>query len=56
MINAMKQGEKYSLGELSVILGVKDTRAREIIKTLLEDGSIDAIGVTKGKRYFRSNE
>jgi len=47
----MKDDMWYNASEVSEILGVKETRTKELLRNLVEDGNLVDNGVTKGKKY-----
>ena len=54
LISFMQDGYEYPLSELSEVLGVKETRTKQIIKDLIEQNLIISIGSTKGKKYKKA--
>ena len=55
VLNYMKPGYEYKLRDIAEIIGVKETRTKEILKGLIEAGRIEIIGSTKAKRYIKVN-
>lgn len=51
VMNFMKVGIEYKLSDISTVIGVKETRTKEILKGLIEAGSIETVGSTKAKKY-----
>lgn len=47
----MKPDIWYKANELAEILGVKETRTKELLRALVSDGKLEDDGATKGKRY-----
>ena len=47
----MEENKAYRLQDFCDLLGLKETRAKEILKPLISDGKIFAIGKNKDRRY-----
>lgn len=47
----MEPDREYKIAEIAEALGVKETRARELMRELIQIKKIEAIGKNKGRRY-----
>lgn len=47
----MEPDKEYRIAEIAEFLGVKETRARELMRELIQIKKIEAIGKNKGRRY-----
>ena len=47
----MKPDIWYKANELAEVLGVKETRTKELLRALVSDEKLEDNGATKGKRY-----
>lgn len=51
-INEMIESKKeLAANELAEVLGVKETRTKELLRALVSDKKLEDNGATKGKRY-----
>ena len=50
----MDPDREYRIGEMAEFLGVKETRARELIRELIRLDKIEATGKNKGRRYRKT--
>ena len=41
----------YKASDLAGVLGIKETRTKELLRSLVEDGLLADNGVTKGRKY-----
>lgn len=51
ILKYMAPDREYKTSELGEAIGVKESRARELVNELVETGRIEAIGKNKGRRY-----
>ena len=51
ILNRMQPDVEYKVEEVAEWLGIGRTRARTLVKMLVDDGKISEVGVTKMKRY-----
>lgn len=51
ILTAMEPGEWYQVSEFSDILGVKESRTKELLRELVVAGLLEDDGATKGKKY-----
>lgn len=51
ILNAMQRDVWYKTSDFKDIVSVKESRIKELLKDLLEQGKIEATGSTKGKMY-----
>ena len=51
IIEWMELDREYRIAEIAEFLGVKETRARELVRELIRLEKIEAIGKNKGRRY-----
>lgn len=51
ILNDMEEGKEYRLQDFCGLLGVKETRTKEILKPLISEGKIIVIGKNKDRRY-----
>jgi predicted HTH transcriptional regulator len=56
ILNMMEPDKKYKVEEVAVRLHVGRTRARSLLKLLVEDGKVAETGTTKLKRYQITEE
>ena len=54
IFNFMKEDVWYKASDLVDVLGVKETRTKELLRNLVEDGMLVDNGVTKGKKYKKN--
>lgn len=52
----MEENKEYRLQDFCDLLGLKETRTKEILKPLISDGKIFAIGKNKDRRYKLGQE
>ena len=51
ILNFMADGEWHKTSEITVVLGLKDTRTKELLKELVSLDKLVDDGKTKGKQY-----
>ena len=51
----MKSGVWYKASDLMDVLGLKETRTKELLRALLADEKLVDDGATKGKRYKKAD-
>ena len=51
ILNHMEAGKEQRLQDFCDLLGVKETRTKEILKPLISEGKIIVIGKNKDRRY-----
>ena len=51
ILNHMEENKEYRLQDFCDLLGLKETRTKEILKPLISDGKICVIGKNKDRRY-----
>ncbi|HJH49809.1 ATP-binding protein [Merdimonas faecis] len=51
IIEYMEPDREYRIAEIAEVLGIKETRARELVRELIRIKKIDATGNNKGRRY-----
>ncbi|MCM1425831.1 MAG: putative DNA binding domain-containing protein [Eubacterium sp.] len=51
ILSSMQQGVWYKASDLEEVASVKESRIKELLKELIEQGEIETTGSTKGKRY-----
>lgn len=51
ILSAMQPGIWYKAAEFTELLGVKESRIKDLLAALIEQGKIESCGKTKGKRY-----
>lgn len=54
IIEFMEPDREYRIAEIAESLGVKETRARELMRELIRLQKIDAMGKNKGRRYRKT--
>lgn len=47
----MELNREYRIAEIAEFLGVKETRARQLVRELIRLKKIEAMGENKGRRY-----
>ena len=53
ILGKMDFNKEYKTSEIAKFIDVKETRARTLLKELVKQGKIKAIGKNKGRRYIR---
>ncbi len=48
----MERDKEYALQDFCKLLEIKDSRTREIIKGLVDDGFIEAVGSNRSRKYI----
>ena len=56
ILSVMESNRKYSSDEVAELVGLKVSRARQLLKELTDSGIVEASGSTRGKRYIKSAE
>lgn len=51
ILDSMEQNVWYKASEFEEVVSVKESRIKELLKDLTEQGKIESIGNTKGKMY-----
>ncbi len=51
VLASMENGKWYRSSDLMAVLGLKETRTKELLRRLVNMGKIVDDGATKGKRY-----
>lgn len=51
ILEYMEEGKWYKAGEFVEVLGVKETRTKEVLRLMLQIGMLETDKATKGKRY-----
>ena len=51
ILNMMQSGKLYKASEFESIVDVKESRIKELLSDLTEQGLIESVGSTKGKKY-----
>ena len=51
ILNHMEENKEYRLQDFCDLLGLKETRTKEILKPLISEGKISVIGKNKDRRY-----
>jgi predicted HTH transcriptional regulator len=54
ILNYMQPNKWYKASEFESVAGVKESRMKELLKDMVEQGLIESSGVTKGKMYRAS--
>lgn len=54
ILDYMKPGEAYRLTDFCSLLGLKESRTKEILKVLANMGKIELIGNKKDRRYRKT--
>ena len=54
IIEWMEPDREYRIAEIAEFLGVKETRARELVRELIRLKKIEATGENKGRRYRKT--
>ena len=52
----MKTDVWYKARDLADVLGIKETRTKELLRSLVEDGLLMDNGVIKGRKYKKVSE
>lgn len=56
IFQAMEIDYEYKLDEIGVLVGLKPSRSRQLLKELVDKDLIESIGSTNGKRYIRKGK
>ncbi len=56
ILTFMKDDTWYKANELLDVLGVKETRTKELLRALVEEKKLEDNGATKGKCYRKSKD
>ncbi len=51
ILDSMKYGVWYKASDFEGVVSVKESRIKELLKDLTEQGKIESTGSTKGKKY-----
>lgn len=51
ILNSMQYDTWYKASDFEEVVSVKESRIKELLKTLTEQGKIESTGSTKGKKY-----
>ena len=51
ILDSMQYGMWYKASDFEGVISVKESRIKELLKDLTEQGKIESIGNTKGKKY-----
>ncbi len=51
ILSFMKPEEEYQLLEICAWLGLRETRTKAIMRRLIAEGKIEAVGGNRGRRY-----
>ena len=51
IMECIEPDREYRIAEIAEVLGVKETRARELVRELIRLKKIEAMGKNKGRRY-----
>lgn len=54
ILDSMQHGVWYKASDFEVIVPVKETRIKQLLKNLVEQGQIESTGSTKGKMYRKA--
>jgi predicted HTH transcriptional regulator len=55
ILSAMQSDKWYKASEFEVVVGVKESRIKVLLKDMTEQGLIQSTGSTKGKMYRKIN-
>ena len=55
ILNAMQPDVWYKASAFEIIVGVKESRIKVLLKYMAEQGLIESTGITKGKMYRKLN-
>ena len=53
ILQSMDANVAYKLSDITTVLQVKETRAKCLLRDLIEDGKIEAIGANRNRRYCK---
>lgn len=56
ILNAMQHEQWYKASEFECIVGVKESRIKELLKNMIEQGMIESTGSTKEKSTEKYNK
>ena len=51
ILEFMKTDSWYKVSDLTGVLGIKETRTKELLRSLVKDGLLADNGVIKGRKY-----
>jgi len=52
----MEREKLYKLSDITAVLQVKDTRAKNLLKDLIQEGKIEPVGANRNRRYRKRYE
>ena len=47
----MQKGKEYRLAEICEVLGLKETRTKVLLRSMVADGKVEAIGGNRDRKY-----
>ena len=51
ILSFMQEKEEYRLADICEVVGLKETRTKILLRNMIADGNVEAIGERKGRRY-----
>ena len=54
ILQSMEKEKLYKLSDITSVLQVKETRAKYLVKQLIEDGKIEPVGANRNRRYRKT--
>ena len=51
ILQSMENDQLYKLSDITAVLGVKDTRAKQLLRYLIEEEKIEPVGANRNRRY-----
>lgn len=51
VLEYMIYDKEYALSEICAVLSLKETRTKEILKRLMEESKVEAIGGNRNRKY-----
>ncbi|MBR3786607.1 MAG: putative DNA binding domain-containing protein [Firmicutes bacterium] len=56
ILQSMEREKLYKLSDITSVLQVKDTRAKNLLKDLIQEGKIEPVGANRNRRYRKRYE
>mgnify|MGYP006067715461 FL=1 len=51
ILEYMVPDQEYKMSDIATVIGLKKSRARELVNELVKSGRIEAVGKNRGRRY-----
>ena len=51
ILSFMQEGKEYRLADICEVLGLKETRTKVLLRSMIVDGKVEAIGGNRDRKY-----